>query len=65
MKNNNYKISVAERITRLETQMEDLITNHFPHLKKKVDKLYTLLWTAVIGIIGILIAFVLNLVEAA
>jgi len=44
--------TIKERLARLETKIEHLITNHLPHLEKKVDKL---IWIIIGGLITVLV----------
>jgi len=57
---NNGKIE--HRLTRLETQVESILTNHFPHIEKKIDNvvkrqwyIFTTLFSIAVGIIMLLI----------
>ena len=55
-RNGEYKLGVEGRLTALEVQVEELITNHIVHLEAKLDKLFWLVLTS-------LIAALLNLVS--
>jgi len=57
------KIDIYQRITALETNLSILMTNHFPHLSKKVDKLNTKFSTMIILLISNLVALVFTLVK--
>jgi hypothetical protein len=53
--NGEYKISIEQRITRLETQLEEVIENHLPHIESKVDRITWLLVTTLVGIVLLLL----------
>lgn len=44
--NGNYKISMEGRMSRVETTLEEIKTNHLPHIQAKVDKMMWLLVTS-------------------
>ena len=57
------KINIYQRITALETNLHTLMTNHFPHLSKKVDKLNTRFSTIIFLLISNLIALISTLIK--
>ena len=54
--------TVKERLTAVEVKLEELISNHLPHLEAKVDKLDTRVWW-LLGtvILGFLVSIALTL----
>ena len=57
--NGQYKLSIEQRITRLETKVDDLMENHLPHLQKKIDQIHWLIVTTLTtGIVGIAMKFI-------
>ena len=57
------KIDIYQRLTALETNLNIFMTNHFPHLSKKVDKLSTKFSAIIILLISNLVALVFTLVK--
>ena len=57
------KIDIYQRLTALETNLNILMTNHFPHLSKKVDKLNNKFAAIIILLISNLVALVFTLVK--
>ena len=54
--------TIKERITAVEVKLEELISNHLPHLESKVDKLDTRIWWLLSTVIlGFLISIALTL----
>lgn len=39
MEEANYKIGVEARLTKVETKLDELMTNHLVHLDAKVDRI--------------------------
>lgn len=37
MENGQYKISMEQRMTRVETRLDDIIDNHLAHIQKDID----------------------------
>ena len=56
MDNNNYKITIEQRITRLETKLDDLIDNHIHGMNKKLN------WILV-SFVAILVGVIVNLIR--
>lgn len=56
--NNNDKIKIHERLARLETKVETILTNHLPHIQKSIDRLSNRFWAAILLLIANLIALV-------
>lgn len=48
---NERNVEIENRLTSLETRLEDLITNHLPHLESKIDRIYWLLVTTMIALV--------------
>ena len=68
-KGNNDKMQVRERLTRVETLVEEtrddvktIMLNHLPHLNKRLDKFYWIFLGGIISILtGIMILFLKGL----
>lgn len=45
------EITTHERIAKLETLVEQIMTNHLPHIQKKVDWIFVLLIVNLFAII--------------
>lgn len=45
------EITIHERIAKLETLVEQIMTNHLPHIQKKVDWIFMLLIINLVAII--------------
>lgn len=45
------KLEIENRLTSLETTLDELKTNHFPHLQGTVDKILWLIITTLLGIV--------------
>ena len=54
--------TIKERITAVEVKLEEIASNHLPHLDAKIDKLDTRVWW-LLGtvILGFLVSIVLTL----
>lgn len=66
MENNNgtkEKISVHERITRLEVKVDTILTNHLPHLQKSVYGLNTKFWAVILLLISNLVGLIVLLTQ--
>lgn len=48
---NERNVEIENRLTSLETRLEDLITNHLPHLESKIDRIQWLLVTTMIALV--------------
>lgn len=55
MKNGDYKITIEQRLTCVETKLNEIMTNHIPHLEEKVDRIQWLLIVTLIGVVASLI----------
>lgn len=53
------KSTIEHRLTRIETLLEEHLTNDFPHLQRKVDKIFWLLFSNLIALIFILLKEIL------
>jgi hypothetical protein len=60
MRNGDYKISVEKRLTCVETKLDEIMTNHLPHIQAKVDKIQWLLITNLITVIFMLAELLLR-----
>lgn len=54
MKNTEYKLSIENRLTGLETTLNEIITNHLAHLDAKVDRIQ---WLLVVTALGVAVDF--------
>lgn len=52
MKDNGIKdrLNIEQRLTRVETKLSEIMSNHIPHLEEKMDRI---LWLIVITLIGV------------
>lgn len=57
-KNGQYKLSIEQRLTRLETVVDEIKNNHLVHLEEKLDKL---IWLVVASLVGV-VANLLNVI---
>lgn len=59
--------TIKERLTKLETHMEDLLQNHLPHLDTKIDKVQDKLdkgqWFVLVTLIGVVVELALLLLK--
>ena len=60
MKNEEYKLDTTERITRLETKVDEILGNHLPHIQDKIDRIQ---WLLVTSLVGVIISLVVLLVK--
>jgi len=44
-------IQIRERLTRTETKVDTILSNHLPHIEAKVDKVDRRVWIVLISII--------------
>ena len=51
MENGDYKLSIEQRLTRLETVVEEIKENHLKHLAEKLDRLMWLIITTLLGVV--------------
>lgn len=51
---NGYKdrLNIEKRLTCLETKMDEVMTNHLPHLSAKMDRIQWLLIVTLVGIVA-------------
>jgi len=56
-----------QRLTRVETRVEEIATNHLPHIQAGVDKvaenvkwLFRFLFTAAVGAVGTMVWYILT-----
>ena len=63
MEENGYKVGVEGRLTRVETKLDDVMTNHLPHIQNSIDGLNTKLWLAGVALVGNLVALILLLIR--
>ena len=59
---NGDKIEIHERLTRLETNVDTILTNHIPHLQTSLDKLTTKSWAILILLFGNLVGIIVTLI---
>lgn len=48
-------IEIENRLTSLETKIEEILLNHLPHLQSKVDKIQWLLISNLIALVFLLL----------
>ena len=46
-----YKLTVENRITAVETVLDEIRTNHLPHIEKKIDRITLLFITTLIALV--------------
>ena len=51
MENEDYKVSIEKRITCLEVKIEEILTNHLPHLSEDIKKLDDRTWWILASVI--------------
>lgn len=66
MENGQYKLTTEHRITRVETKVDTILTNHLPHMDAKIDdvkgKIDNLQYTIYITFaVAVAIQFILKL----
>ena len=49
--NGKYKISIESRLTSLEVKVNEIITNHLPHLEESIRKVDERVWWILGGVI--------------
>lgn len=59
--NGQYKLSIEQRITRVETQLNEIRLNHLPHLESKMDKM---IWLIVTTLVGVVVSILLRLASS-
>ena len=50
--NGKYKLGMEQRMTRLETIVDEIRKNHLVHIEGKIDKMTWLVITSLIGVIA-------------
>ena len=50
--NGRYKLSVEQRLTRLETIVDEIKNNHLVHIEAKIDKMTWLVVTSLVGVVA-------------
>ncbi len=55
VRNNKFERNILQRITALETKMDEIKDNHLPHIEERLDKIQGVVWKASGGIIVIII----------
>mgnify|MGYP001590451749 CR=1 FL=1 len=53
--NGNYKLNMEQRMTRLETIVDEIKKNHLVHIESKIDKMTWLVVTSLVGVIANLV----------
>ena len=61
--NGKEKISLHERLAKLETQVNTILTNHLPHLQNTCDRLSTKFWAVIILLVANLVGLIVNLIK--
>ena len=58
----NRELNIENRITAVEVKLEEVISNHLPHLQEAIDKVDTRTWAILFTLImGFLISIGLSL----
>lgn len=55
-------ISIHERITKLETLLNDLIVNHMPHLEEAIKLVNKKFWAVIMLLLTNLVALIVMLI---
>ena len=63
MEENGYKIGIEARLTKVETKLDDLISNHLPHIQRAIEKVNNKIWAAILALVGNLIGLIFLLVR--
>lgn len=58
--NGQYKLSVEQRLTRLETVVDEIKNNHLNHIETKVDRIT---WLLVVTCVGLVANFIANFLK--
>ncbi len=65
--NGQYKLTVENRITKVETNLYEIMTNHLPHLEDSIKGLRgtldKILWLAITGVVGVVVDLILRLLS--
>ena len=61
MENGDYKLSIEQRMTKVETVLTEIKENHLPHLEVKVDRITWLLATTLIAVVLNLLTRIYNI----
>ena len=48
---NNRDIQIETRLTSVETKLEELTSNHLPHIEAKIDRLLWFIMTSAISMV--------------
>lgn len=51
MDNGEYKLDVEKRLTYLHTTVTEIKDNHLPHIQSKVDWIFYLVITTLVGVV--------------
>jgi len=54
--NGQYKISVEQRLSRIETIVDEIKNNHLVHLEAKMDRMNWLIIVSLVGVLANLIS---------
>ena len=55
MENSEYKLDIENRLTVVETHLNEIRENHLPHIETKIDRITWLLITTLAGLVVSLI----------
>ena len=50
-----YKLSIEQRLTRLETIVDEIKNNHLVHIEAKIDRVT---WFILVTLVGVVVSFV-------
>ena len=54
-----YKISIENRLTKVETLLDEIVKNHLPHIETKIDRI---MWLMVVTFLGVVVDLGLRLI---
>ena len=52
---NGYKLSIEQRLTKLETIVDEIKNNHLVHIEAKIDRVT---WFILVTLVGVVVSFV-------
>jgi len=63
MENGDDKVKLHERLACVETMVEQIMTNHLPHIQDSVNKMKDKMWWVITLLVSNLVALILILVK--
>ena len=61
--NGQYKLGIEARLTKVETKLDEVLSNHLPHIQDSIDSLNTKLWVAGVALVTNLVTLILLLIR--